>query len=409
MTSELRHRAAAMTPQSLNFEVLLAPIGVGQFLERYWERSYLHIEGRSPGYYQSLLTTTDIEQIVCNPDARFPAIQMARGGKYFPPEAYTRDVKFGSEVFTGVPDLQRISIEYRNGASVVLPALHRSWKPLRNLCATLEAQIDHVPHANAYITPGNAAGFTPHYDVHEVLVLQIAGSKRWSLYPAPIRLPYRSEPFTPHGYSVPTPLAHIDLNPGDLLYLPRGQVHSAVTSESYSAHVTIGITVYTWADLASGLSADAAADETLRQALPAGFATRAELRGLLRQRLAALSGHRTGIDHDELIDRFLQRVRSGRSVPAQGFRIDVVAIDANSPLQAPAPHCYRISMDAGATILEFNSKRHILPGGTASTLRAMSERDVFRTADLPGEMSIEARLGLSRYLLEVGFLSVSTR
>jgi len=394
-----------MTPLSLNLEVLLAPIGVERFFELYWEQRYLHIGGRAPGYYRSLLSPTDLEQIVSNPEARYPAIQLARGGKYFPPEAYTHDVKFGSELFAGVPDTQRINIEYRNGASVVLPALHRSWLPLRNLCAALEAQIDHVPHANAYITPGNAAGFTPHYDVHEVLVLQIAGSKRWSLYPAPIRLPCRSEPFDPQAYSAPPPIAQVEMNPGDLLYLPRGQVHSAVTTDCYSAHVTIGITVYTWADLARGLIDEAAAGHELRQALPPGFARRGELKYRLRQRLAELLSHRAGVDYDALIDNFARRVRSAQDVPAEKFRIDVVAIDANSLLKAPPPSRYRVSRDVANTVLEFNGQRHILPAPAESTLRAMSERDIFRTADLPGEISGEARLGLSRYLLEVGFLA----
>ena len=213
-----------MTSESLNLEVLLSPIGVEQFFERHWEQTYLHIQGRPADYYRDLMSAADLEQMVSNPDARYPAIQLAKGGRYFPSEAYTRNVKFGSETFIGVPDLRRINIEYRNGASVVLPALHRTWAPLRNLCTALEAQLDHVPHGNAYIAPGNAAGFTPH-DVHEVLVLQISGKKRWSIYPPTIHLPLRSQPFTPQGYDAPPPMAQIDLNPGDLLYLPRGYIH----------------------------------------------------------------------------------------------------------------------------------------------------------------------------------------
>lgn len=219
--------AADVTREALNLEALLRPIGIDQFFERYWEHNYLHLQGRSATHYQQLMSTQDLEQIISHPDARYPAIQLAKGGQYFPREAYTRDLKFGSEVFMGVPDPQRISIEYRNGASIVLPALHRTWSPLRNLCSALEMQLDHVPHGNAYITPGNAAGFTPHYDVHEVFVLQIAGKKRWSLYPPTIKLPHRSQPFSAQGYTAPSPMAQIDLSPGIFcicraaIYIPR--------------------------------------------------------------------------------------------------------------------------------------------------------------------------------------------
>ena len=39
---------------------------------------------------------------------------------------------------------------------------------------------------NAYITPESARGFEPHYDVHDVFVLQVSGEKHWSVH-APVR------------------------------------------------------------------------------------------------------------------------------------------------------------------------------------------------------------------------------
>jgi ribosomal protein L16 Arg81 hydroxylase len=394
-----------MTGESLNLEALLSPIGVEPFFERYWEQHYLHIQGRSADYYQHLMCAGDLERIVSNPDARYPAIQLAKGGRYFPSEAYTHNVKFGSEIFIGVPDLQRISIEYRNGASIVLPALHRTWLPLKNLCTTLETQLDHVPHGNAYLSPGNAAGFTPHYDVHEVFVLQIAGRKRWSLYPPIIKLPLRSQPFTPQGYDAPPPIAQIDLNPGDLLYLPRGYVHSAATSDSYSAHVTIGVSVYTWSDLTQDLIQNSEDDESLRRALPPGFAKRRELKLILKQRLIELLQHRAGTDYDQLIEAFRRRVRADQTKPVEKFRVDVIAIDGQSLLQTPAKSQYLIIQDAVSTILEFMGRRHVFPAELAPTLHAISECLIFRTAELPENLPAETRLGLSRYLLDIGFLT----
>jgi Cupin superfamily protein len=110
-------------------------------------------------------------------------------------------VGHGDENFNGVPDLQKITDEYRRGATVALPAIHRSWTPLWLLCDRIETQLDHPAHAHVYITPGNASRFTPHYDVHEVLVLQIAGKKRWSIYAPVVPLPYRSQLFTPQAYA----------------------------------------------------------------------------------------------------------------------------------------------------------------------------------------------------------------
>jgi lysine-specific demethylase/histidyl-hydroxylase NO66 len=352
------------------------------------------------------MTLHDLETMISTSDMRYPALQLAKGGSYLAPEIYTRNVKHGSESFMGVPDLQVVSEHYRQGATVALPAIHRTWEPLGLLCDDLQAQLDHAAHANVYITPGNAAGFTPHYDTHEVFVLQIAGRKRWFLYDPPIELPHRSQVFNPQGYTAPPPMAQLDLSAGDLLYLPRGYVHSTTTSESYSAHITIGISVYTWADLAKEYLQAGIDSPQLRGALPPGFASRSELKPLLREKMiAAMDKIRTGADTDKLIDAFTRRVRASRTKRPESFRADTFVIDSQSRLQAPTPSEYKITQESTKIVLEFEGRRHIFPTEALATLRAIAERPSFRTAELTQWSTAEARLGLSRYLYDIGFLT----
>ena len=76
------------------------------------------------------------------------------------------------------------------------------------------------------------------------------------------------------GVRDPGPFYHggkANLKAGDLLYLPRGYLHSATTSDTYSAHVTIGVSVYTWADLVKELLQTCVDDADLRRALPPGW------------------------------------------------------------------------------------------------------------------------------------------
>ncbi len=117
---------------------LLEPIERTEFFGRYWEREVLHLSRRDALYYEDVLSIRDLEQLIESPLARYPAIQLSKGGSYFPPEVYSEDLKFGVNTFTGVPDVQKIAAEYRAGATVVLPALHRFWAPLRSLCAGIE-------------------------------------------------------------------------------------------------------------------------------------------------------------------------------------------------------------------------------------------------------------------------------
>jgi len=178
--------------RAFDLTALIAPARPEDFFLEHWERKPFHLSRGDARYYDALLTNGDLENIISSGDLRYPAIQLARNGSYLPAEAYTKNIKHGSEFFNGVPDLGQIQSEYRSGATVVLPALQRTWAPLRELCAGLENEFSHAVHANAYLTPGDSPGFTPHYDTHEVFVLQIAGTKRWRIYEPPLTLPHRT-------------------------------------------------------------------------------------------------------------------------------------------------------------------------------------------------------------------------
>jgi ribosomal protein L16 Arg81 hydroxylase len=66
--------------------------------------------------------------------------------------------------------------------------------------------------------------------------------------------------------ALPPLVKGLTLNPGQVLYIPRGAYHEALTSDSFSLHLTIGVFPDTWADLASRLIEKQA---TFREALPA--------------------------------------------------------------------------------------------------------------------------------------------
>jgi ribosomal protein L16 Arg81 hydroxylase len=390
---------------TLDLAWLLAPLDPQSFFASYWEQRHLHLSGRDAAYYQPLLSADALETFLNTADLRYPALQLAKDGHYYAPETYTRDFKHGSECFAAVPDFERVAAEYRNGATLSLPALQRTWAPLGTLCRTLEGLLDHKVHANAYLTPGNASGFTPHYDVHEVFVLQIAGHKRWSLYEPRLQLPHRSQPFNPQHYQPGPLLATLDLHPGDLLYLPRGYVHSTTTTERFSAHVTIGISVYTWVDLMREVLPNANEHPHLRRALPPGFAHKAQAAAVRRSLLAALGELATSVNPDQLLEMFVQRVRSGQSRPAEHLRIDTRVVGLDTLLRAPERSAYRIEFAQDRTVLEFQGKRYVLPAEIAPLLQAIYDRALFKPIELPAQLDETARLGLSRYLYEIGFLS----
>jgi hypothetical protein len=268
----------------------------------------------------------------------------------------------------------------------------------------LADQLDFLAHANAYLTPGRTAGFTPHYDTHDILVLQIAGKKQWRIDTPTIELPHSSQTFNPQGF-IPGPrLVEFELAADDLLYLPRGYVHSTTTSDTHSAHVTIGINVYTWADLAIDLVPSCVESEEFRRALPPGFASRAELRPAMTERLSRLLPALSPDECDRRIGTFIDQIRAAHPRVPPRFRADVVVISHDSPMQAPAEQQYQVGQSGESLVLVFNGRRYVFPLQIAVTLHAMCTRATFRVRDLPESIDPEAALSFARFLQGIGFL-----
>ena len=148
----------------------------------------------------------------------------------------------------------------------------------------LERELSFPLQANAYLTPARAQGAKYHYDTHDVFVLQILGSKRWTMYGTPVTLPLRNSDFDAQTHERGEPTMDFELGPGDMAYIPRGVVHDARSSEELSLHITVGILSYRWADLLLEFVADASLkDPAFRKSLPPGFAREDFDRGLAQE------------------------------------------------------------------------------------------------------------------------------
>jgi Cupin superfamily protein len=402
-----------MERRAHNLASLLHPISLDTFFSTYWEKNLLLVQHGDEGYYEGLLTNQNLEDIISSSwDVRYPAIMLAKDGVFYPPQAYCEDVKMGRVTFSGVPDLKKLSAEYGKGATIALTSLDRSWRPLGDLCMRLEEQLDHGVKTNVYITAGQTAGFPPHYDTHDILVLQIAGKKLWRIYEPTIKLPDVSQPCEPKSFSPGPRLTEIELHAGDLLYLPRGYGHAATTSKSHSAHVTVGIHVYTWAGALKEFDPSCVRVEEFRKSLPPGFASRVELRPAMKEQLKRMAPkHFTDSNLDRVFDSIVRNVKQSRRRMPGRFRADAIVISVNSLLKTPPEHGYHFSRliddlnnTAGLT-LDFDGNKYSFPAQLEAVLKAMCSRGSFRLKDLPGGLNSEAIVGLAGYLQSIGFLT----
>ncbi len=395
-----------LAPSPIDLAALIGSVGTTRFFAEYWEKKALHVRRGEATFYDGVLSNEALDRLISSADLRFPAIQLARHGGYFAPEVYTRTFKHGTEVWSGVPDLEKIQSEYRAGATIVLPALHRTWAPLRELCAAMERTLSHAVHANAYLTAGNATGFSAHYDTHEVFVLQIGGSKQWRVYPPPTPLPHRTQPFHGAAHTAPAAVSEIALRAGDLLYLPRGFVHAAATSEDHSAHVTIGVTVYTWVDLLAEWAAAAKEVPAMREALPVGFAHDDEAHAsLVKGLLDRVDALRAGSPHSDAVAAFRRQVRSNQPRPPVAFRSAMRVIGRATELVVASAERYAIDAENGRVTLQVDGRMLALPAEVGPTLAAICARGAFRFGDLPMPLGESATLAFVRFLEAEGLLT----
>lgn len=398
-----------MTPSdAYTLERMLAPLSPSTFLQEYWEQRPLVLQRGDPEYYRSLLSAADVDRLVTTSDMTYPEFRLVRSGAQLPLSGYTRTTSAGSGSPRRVADPDRIVAEYQDGATVILEGLHRSWPPLATLCRSLEGALSHPTQTNIYLTPPGSQGFAPHYDTHDVFVLQIDGSKHWRIYDSPILLPDRSMPYKQQGSPEGQLLYELDLNAGDLLYLPRGFIHEALTSEQRSIHITLGITAFTWQDLLAEAASVCREDVRFRRSLPTGFATAEDLRTAMAAELVGLAAELTRPEAalravDRMIDRFINTRR-----PISSERLFVAEqlaeLDLRTMVVRRPEVLYRLRTDAEWVRLAFQGKQVELPAYTANSVAFCTRSEPFCAADLPEDLDAPGKLVLVRRLLREGFL-----
>jgi hypothetical protein len=98
-----------------------------------------------------------------------------------------------------------------------------------------------------------------------------------------------------------------------------------MASDSFLAHVTLAITVYTWVELFAEWLQLSKADIRFRKALPPVFASRKDLKESLKDEFTqVIIELKEGTDYDRLLESFLHRVRAGHSRTGGEFHSDVV-------------------------------------------------------------------------------------
>ncbi|MGN6088960.1 MAG: cupin domain-containing protein [Actinomycetales bacterium] len=366
------------------------------------------------GRLVDLLTLDDADELLSQRGLRTPFVRLARDGQLIAPSAWTGGGGTGAAIGDQVHD-DRVAAQVIGGTTVVLQGLHRTSPAVLDFATRLAGDLGHPVQANAYITPPQSRGFSPHYDVHDVFVIQLSGRKRWRIHPPVRQAPLRDEPWTDRKEQVAAaaegaPFLEAVFEPGDVLYLPRGWIHAADALGETSMHLTVGVHPVTAQSVVQAAAERLRDDERLRRSLPAGLDLTDEdtLRALVDDVLVAMREAVQGLQPDDLVTEVRRRhwgANRPEPLPPLAQSRAAAALDETTRVRWRGGLPARV-VDEGsddAVRLELPGRTMHLPAVTAAALRDLVPGDPRTVGELPG-LDADDAVTLVRRLLTEGVL-----
>lgn len=384
-----------------SLEWLIHPISKEAFFRDYWEQKPLFVTRNQPNYFSSLLSLDEVDRVITTLDRRYPDIILKNANG----EVNADDYTVGGDCL----DVAKVYQLFGEGATITLAFLDTVNPALAYFCRSLESEFSCPFQTNVYLTPARAQGAKPHYDTHDVFVLQVTGSKRWTIYGTPVELPLTGQDFDASIHELGDVTLEFELNAGDIAYIPRGIAHDARSGESISLHITAGVLSYTWADLLLECVADVSLrDMAFRKALPPGFA-RSEFRRRQGREIfqSLLSQLPAESNFDVILDRFLDEFISAcppllRGQIGQIAGLDRVGIESRVGARTAVNSSVRVNGDS--LVVDCYGRRITFPASASDAVRFALVTSGFTVRELPGALDDAGKITLVRRLIREGLL-----
>lgn len=293
-----------------SFSSLIAPLSLADFLEKHWEKTFLHQAG-DPSAFSGLFSLAEVDRFL-------------RGGKgrvFVTPKAGPAPVT--DSMRPGEVSLSVFYAAFRKGDLLVLQPFE-DWPGVQDLVAGIGRELYAEVGASAFVAPEGARAFPPHAAGNDTLVLQLEGAATWHLHEFwllqrnPVEKKNLKFPLEWYGRPKTPVAAELRLEPGHLLYIPRGMPYQVQPRDRFSLHLQLDVQPLGWMDLLK-IAIDVASvrSQELRRSVPPAFMQGAPAedlgetyRGLLRD-LAELAPW----------EQVVAATRRNR-VKAQGFPAD---------------------------------------------------------------------------------------
>jgi len=286
------------------FADTLAPMGLETFMEKFWDRTFLH-QASDPGQFDRLFSWDLLSETLNTHRLLMSRFRLFRSGVQVPPRSYQLAGDDGLEPRTVLRLLQ-------SGCTIALDRAEAISAPLADLIEDMEERLCSPVHANMYAAWGTDNGFPIHYDLQDTLILNVSGSKHWKVWE-----PTTLHPVKPDGglgRPTGTPVWDGQLVSGSLLYMPRGWWHLATPVGVPCLHLTVTVPNHNGIDFVRWAADQLQGSQVARRNVPL-WADEATQQQYLGELFAALQESW----HGDASERFRQHA-IGKRRPRPSFR-----------------------------------------------------------------------------------------
>lgn len=392
-----------MADADLSFARVIAPISFETFQVSHFERAPLAIHRNQPEFYAPLVSLDRLDQYLTSTLPSTNDITLVKFGHDQNSDDYTTP--------DGRIDPARVWSMFADGWTIVFQGMQRHLPELAGLCRGAEATFSQPFQTNLYLTPPSAQGFSPHWDTHDVFILQVVGSKDWLLYDTKVELPLKGQHFERAEHQPGDVSQSLTLRAGDLLYCPRGLMHDARSTNEASLHITFGLMGRTWADLLFETVADFALNEpAARRLLPLGFAQQGFDTSLAEAHFRSLlQGLATRAELAPRLNQLAESFIDDRPPLMANQLRQMLALDSIGPgTQLGArPHLIlRYQQEPDTVTVMAHGRSVTLPIVAADALRFALDHPRFTPEEVPGPLDMPGRLVLLRRLVADGLVRI---
>jgi bifunctional lysine-specific demethylase and histidyl-hydroxylase MINA len=247
-----------MLNRSFSFDDVMAPLGLERFFAEYEGKKPLHLKGQADKF-ADVMTWDKLNEILSQSTIwSYNSLKLVLDKEVIAAGRYCSSAagRDGGQVMR--PEPEKVQDFVRRGATLIANDIDHLNPGLTAFSHVMEQALGGMVQGNLYLSSRRRQGFAAHFDTHDVYAVHVEGTKTWHVYEGRAVDPIAHAMFKSYGQEHHEQakgklLMDVHMEPGDLLYLPRGQYHEAIADEGGAVHIAFGVTYLIGLDVVTTL------------------------------------------------------------------------------------------------------------------------------------------------------------